>query len=59
MSKELTNILNKSGKIKVISYKNKDKRKSFDENFGKNKMEIASKVIGNNASKIAEKLEAK
>lgn len=58
MKKSWKNILKESGKKTTVSYKNKDKRVSFDDSFGKSKMEIASSLIGSkeNAIAIAKKL---
>lgn len=53
MKNTLKNILEKSGKKTVISFKDKDKRKSLDESFGKNKIEIVSKFIGSEQNSIA------
>jgi hypothetical protein len=53
MKNTLKNILDKSGKKTEISFKNKEKRSSFDESFGKNKMEIASTFIGGDENSIA------
>lgn len=51
---ELQEILSK--KCTVVSYKNKEKRKSFDENFGRRKMDLALKVIGDNSDILLQKL---
>ena len=48
-----------SKKCTVVSYKNKEKRKSFDETFGRRKMELALKVIGDNSDILLEKLNKK
>ncbi|MDR7208865.1 hypothetical protein [Flavobacterium piscis] len=59
MKNIIKDILDKSGKKTVVSYKDKENRKSFDETFGKNKMEIASKIIGDNSISLSKKLAAK
>ena len=51
---EIQEILSK--KCTVVSYKNKEKRKSFDESFGQDKMELARKVIGDNYEELLKKL---
>ena len=51
---ELKELLDK--KRTVVSYKNKEKRTSFDETFGMGKMNTISKVIGDNPSLFLEKL---
>ena len=48
-----------SKKCTVVSFKNKEKRKSFDETFGDRKMELARKVIGDNSDILLEKLNKK
>jgi hypothetical protein len=55
----IKNILEKSQKKSTVSYKNKENRKSFDETFGKEKMEIASKFIGDNSVYLSKKLATK
>ncbi len=59
MENIIKNILDKSGKKTTVSYKDKENRKSFDETFGKKKMEIASKFIGGNSISLSKKLAAK
>jgi hypothetical protein len=59
MKNIIKDILDKSGKKTVVSYKDKDNRQSFDETFGKNKMEIASKIIGDNSISLSKKLALK
>ncbi|WP_394773259.1 hypothetical protein [Flavobacterium sp.] len=49
----LKNLLEKSGKKTAVTFANKDKRNSLDESFGKNKIEIASKFIGNDENSVA------
>jgi len=56
MKNIIKNILDKSEKKTSISYKNKENRKSFDETFGKTKMEIASTLIGDNSISLSKKL---
>jgi hypothetical protein len=51
---ELQEILSK--KYTNVSFKNKEKRKSFDENFGRRKMDLARKVIGENSDILLQKL---
>ncbi|WP_144444484.1 hypothetical protein [Flavobacterium sp. 9] len=53
MKNILKNLIAKSGKKTVVSFENKDKRNSLDESFGKEKIEIASKFIGNDENSIA------
>ncbi|TPG37801.1 hypothetical protein [Flavobacterium pectinovorum] len=53
MKNILKDLIAKSGKKTVVSFVNKDKRNSFDESFGKEKIEIASKFIGNDENSIA------
>jgi len=59
MKNIIKNILDKSGKKSTVTYKNKENRKSFDETFGKEKMEIASKFIGDNSVNLSKKLDTK
>lgn len=53
MKNILKSLLEKSGKKTVVSFTNKNKRNSLDESFGKEKIEIASKFIGNDENSIA------
>jgi hypothetical protein len=53
MKKTLKKILDKSGQKATVSFKNKEKRKSFDESFGKQKMEEVSKRIGGDQNSLA------
>jgi len=58
MKKSLKEIIAESGRcVPYIYYKNKEKRKSFDESFGQEKMELIRKVIGNRGPEIAKRLE--
>lgn len=57
MSTKLQKILQKSGKHTSVTFKNKEKRKGFDETFTKKKMEIAEKLIGNKSVDLAKKLQ--
>jgi len=59
MKNILKNILDQSVKKTTVSYQDKENRKSFDETFGKTKMEIASKFIGDNSVSLSKKLAAK
>ena len=59
MENIIKDILNKSGKKTTVSYKDKENRTSFDETFGKQKMEIASKLIGENSLSLSKKLATK
>lgn len=59
MKNTIKNILDKSGKKTTIFYKDKESRISFDETFGKQKMEIATKLIGDNSISLSEKLATK
>ena len=59
MKNIIQDILDKSGKKTVVTYKDKENRKSFDETFGKTKMEIASKIIGDNSVSLSKKLALK
>lgn len=59
MKNTIKNILDKSGKKSTVFYRDKENRKSFDENFGKEKMEIASKFIGENSVYLSKKLDTK
>jgi len=59
MKNTIKNILEKSGKKTTVSYKDKESRTSFDETFGKQKIEIASKLIGNNSVSLSQKLATK
>lgn len=59
MENIIKDILNKSGKKTTVSYKDKENRTSFDETFGKQKMEIASKLIGENSVSLSKKLATK
>jgi hypothetical protein len=46
-----------SKKLGIVSYKNKEKRVSFDESFGQDKMKIIKSVIGDKSVEIAKKLD--
>jgi hypothetical protein len=46
MREKINELIAKSGKHKPVEFKDKDKRKSFDENFGKDKIEVINKVLG-------------
>jgi hypothetical protein len=59
MKNTIKNILDKSGKKTTVFYKDKESRISFDETFGKQKMEIATKLIGDNSISFSEKLATK
>lgn len=59
MKNMIKDILEKSGKKTIISYPEKENRKSFDENYGKEKMEIVSKFIGDNSISLSKKLNKK
>ena len=59
MKNMIKDILNKSEKKTAVSYKDKENRKSFDETFGKQKMEIASNFIGDNSISLSKKLATK
>lgn len=59
MKNIIKNILNESGKKTTVSYKDKENRKSFDETFGKQKMDIASGLIGDNSISLSKKLATK
>ena len=59
MKNTIKDILEKSGKKTIISYPEKENRKSFDEDYGKEKMEIVSKVIGGNSVSLSRKLNKK
>jgi hypothetical protein len=59
MKNIIKDILNKSEKKTTVSYKDKENRKSFDETFGKQKMEIASNFIGDNSISLSKKLATK
>ena len=59
MKNIIKDILDKSEKKTAVSYKNKESRVSFDENFGKQKMEIASKIIADNSISLSKKLATK
>ncbi|MBE7685599.1 hypothetical protein F7647_05940 [Tenacibaculum piscium] len=59
MENLIKNLLEKSKKKTTVSYTAKNGRIKFDENFGKNKMEIASKLIGENSNSLSERLASK
>jgi hypothetical protein len=59
MKNIIKDILDKSEKKTAVSYKNKESRVSFDETFGKQKMEIASKIIADNSISLSKKLATK
>jgi len=59
MKNTIKTILDKSKKKTTVTYIDKENRTSFDETFGKQKMEIASKLIGDNSITISEKLSIK
>lgn len=59
MKNIIKDILNESGKKTTVSYKDKENRKSFDETFGKQKMEVASSLIGDNSISLSKKLATK
>jgi carbon monoxide dehydrogenase subunit G len=56
MKSTLKEIIEKSGKNTKVSYLNKEKRVTFDESFGKSKMELARKIIGENSVLLSKKL---
>jgi len=60
MSKVLKNIINSSGKKTVVSYTNKEKRTSFDQSFGKDKIDMIDTIISNSkdSKALADKLRA-
>lgn len=53
MKNTLSQILEQANKKTKVSYKNKEKRISFDESFGIKKMEIALDFIGGAGNSIA------
>jgi len=53
MKNTLSQLLEQSNKKTKVSYKNKDKRTSFDESFGIKKMEIALNYIGDAENSLA------
>ena len=59
MKNMIKDILSKSEKKTTVSYKDKENRKSFDETFGKQKMEIASNFIGDHSISLSKKLATK
>lgn len=53
MKMTLKDLIQRSGKKREVSFKNKSKRTSLDQNFGKNKLEIATKFISSEENAIA------
>ena len=53
MNTKLSQLLEKANKKTKVTYKNKEKRISFDESFGDKKMEIASNFIGSSENSLA------
>lgn len=47
MKDKMKELIAKSGKHKTVEFNGKDKRKSFDENFGKDKINVIKQVLGN------------
>jgi hypothetical protein len=60
MSSLLKNIIKNSAKKQSVSFKNKEKRTTFDESFGKDKIQLINKIIGSNENfiKLNEKLKS-
>ncbi|MCB9234816.1 MAG: hypothetical protein H6581_24395 [Bacteroidia bacterium] len=58
MSEKLKNIIEKSGKKGTVSFKGKENRTSFDESFGRKKVELVKTLIGSeeNFNSLNEKL---
>ncbi len=53
MGNKIQHIIDKSGKKCSVSFEGKEKRKSFNEVFGKKKMDIAIDFIGNSENSVA------
>ena len=53
MKNNVSQLLEKANKKTKVTYKNKEKRISFDESFGNKKMEIATNLIGSSENSLA------
>lgn len=51
MKQLLKNLIEKSGKRSKVSYAKKDERKKFDENFGKDKIDMINVALGGRTNK--------
>lgn len=51
MRDKIKELIAKSGKNSTVAFKGKEKRKSFDENFGKDKIDIINNVLGNDENR--------
>ncbi|MCU4190254.1 hypothetical protein M9Q43_13905 [Flavobacterium sp. HXWNR29] len=60
MSKLLRKLIESSGKKQIVTFQDKDKRVSLDDTFGKNKIQLVSKIIGSddNFNKLNNKLKS-
>lgn len=59
MTTLLKDLIEQSGKKTEVHYKDKEKRVRFDDSFGKKKVELATKFIGDddNSLALSQKLE--
>lgn len=51
MKQALKNLIAKSGKRSEVSYADKKRRVSFDENFGKEKLDLINAALGTQSNK--------
>ncbi len=51
MKQVIQEMLDKSGKHTSVNFKGKDQRKPFDEDFGKDKLDVINKALGNSSNK--------
>ena len=51
MKLAIEKLIDESGKNTSVQFDGKTRRVSFDENFGKDKLDIIEKALGDNANK--------
>jgi hypothetical protein len=51
MNQNIQELIEKSGKRSTVTYKGKDKRVKFDENFGKEKLNKIISALGDDDNK--------
>ena len=51
MKQTIEELLKNSGKHTSVNFKGKDQRRSFDENFGKDKVDVINTALGDTANK--------
>lgn len=55
---ELRNLIRTAGKRGAVSYREKEKRKKFDESVSLKKVNLISNFLGNKAEEVAKILES-